>query len=69
MLKKVAYAMFVSGMLLASVSAAAGSSDWLYSPFPDQSKSNDYGIRIAMTDESVFPDQSKSNDYGIRVAA
>ena len=37
MLKKVAYAMFVSGMLLASVSAAAGSSDRLYSPFPDQS--------------------------------
>ena len=106
MLKRITYAMIVSGVLLAPVSAAAESSiapgmdvvaaktrtpdrdDSPFpvegtpvsygvktaragneSPYPDQSKSKDYGIRVTKADESVFPDQSKSNDYGIRVAA
>jgi len=64
MLKKIAIAMLVNGVLLASVNAAAESS------FPDQSKSNDYGIRISKADSNnPFPDQSKSNDYGIRAPA
>ena len=72
MLKKIAYAMLASVVILASVSVVGNSSFAAMeddSVFPDQSKSNDYGIRIAATeDDSVFPDQSKSIDYGIRAA-
>jgi hypothetical protein len=59
MLKKMTYAMLVSGLLLASFGASADS------PFPDQSREIDYGVRIA---SSPFPDQSDSIDHGIRVA-
>jgi hypothetical protein len=63
MLKKMTYAMLVSGLLLASFGASASS------PFPDQSREIDYGIRVAKADSnSPFPDQSREIDYGIRVA-
>ena len=83
MLKKIAFAMFANGVLLASMNVAAETSiapgsnvpgyetrtlDRVDSPFPDQSKSIDYG-RIAISDiDNPYPDQSKSNDYGIRTA-
>ena len=83
MLKTVTYAALVSGLLFAPLGVSAkhpypAERDFVdgahlskadsESPFPDQSKSNDYGIRVSKADsESPFPDQSKSNDYGVRV--
>lgn len=84
MLKKVTYALLVSGVLLAPLGASAkhpylAERDFVDgvqiakadsdSPFPDQSDSNDYGIRVSKTDvDSPFPDQSDSNDYGIHIS-
>jgi len=82
-LKKMTYAMLLSGVLLASASAAAeisftaGSDAVGYtartpdrdnSPFPIESTPVDYGVRIVRTDsDNPFPDQSDSYDYGIRI--
>ena len=84
MLKKVTYAALIGGLFLAPLGVSAkhpypAERDFVdgahisradsESPFPDQSDSNDYGIRISKADsESPFPDQSDSNDYGIRVS-
>jgi len=83
-LKKVTYAMLVSGLLLAPLGVSAkhpypderdiGDRSRIFtadidSPFPDQSTSGDYGIRISKADnESPFPDQSKTYDYGLRIS-
>ena len=64
MLKKITYAMLVSGLLLAPFSANASG------PWPDQSDSIDRGIQIAKGgDNSPFPtDHSDSIDRGIQIA-
>ena len=84
LLRRVVGAMVVSGLFLGSSVASAmhpypaerdfgGASARVHTAgsetaFPDQSKSNDYGIRVGMTDDdSPFPDQSKTKDYGTRV--
>lgn len=61
MLKKIVYAALVSGLALPSMSA-----------FSDDAflkdRSNDYGVRVAGSDqESPFPEDN-SKDYGIRLA-
>lgn len=63
MLKKIAYAMLVSGLLLAPLGASAKD------PYPVESDVVDYGIRIAKADTRIpFPAESDVVDYGIRVA-
>ena len=62
-LKKLTYAMLVSGLLVASFGATADSA------IPDQSDSLDYGVRIAKANsDSPFPTESDVVDYGVRVA-
>jgi len=62
-LKKMTYAVLVSGLLLASFGASANS------PYPTGSDVVDYGIRVAMEEtRSPFPTESDVVDYGIRVA-
>jgi hypothetical protein len=63
MLKKITFAMLMSGLLLAPIGASAEG------PYPDQSDSIDRGIQIAKgNDQSPFPDQSDSIDHGIQIA-
>lgn len=64
MLKRITYAMLVSGLLLAPLGASAES------PYPADSDIVDYGIRIAKAGgNSPYPTESDVVDYGIRVAA
>jgi hypothetical protein len=61
MLKKIAYAALVSGLMFASLGASADDA------FPEYN-SIDYGVRIAGSElESVFP-KDNSIDYGVRIA-
>ena len=61
MLKSIVYTALVSGLVLPSLSASADDI------FP-KNHSNDYGTRVAGSDQdSPFP-KDNSNDYGVRLA-
>jgi len=61
MLKKISYAMLLSGLLLAPLGVSAKQ------PCPAERDVVDYGVRMTKADrDNPFPDQSDSRDYGIR---
>ncbi len=64
MLKKIAFAMLVGGLLTAPLGAAAKK------PYPAERDGVDYGVHVAKADgKSAIPEQLDRTDYAIEVTA